>query len=99
MFLVGLTYSEKFFMIKITQSSDLRNNFRDALAHVKETRVLRIVAECGIPISVIVDIGAYEDYISIRNPRFIASVKKSRREKKVAIFCRPPVCVVRLSSV
>lgn len=70
------------YMIKTIQSSDLRNNFKDALAHVKKTQEPLIITERGVPTSVIVDIDAYEDYISSRNPKLIASVKKSRGERK-----------------
>lgn len=69
-------------MIKTIQSSDLRNNFKDALTHVKKTRQPLVITERGIPTSVLVDIDAYEDYISERDQKLIASVKKARGEHK-----------------
>lgn len=69
-------------MIKTIQSSDLRNNFKDALAHVKKTREPLVITERGIPTSVLVDIDAYEDYVAARDSKLIASVKKSREERK-----------------
>ncbi len=69
-------------MIKTIQSSDLRNHFKDALMHVKKTRQPLVITERGIPTSVLVDIDAYEDYISERDQKLIASVKKARGEYK-----------------
>lgn len=69
-------------MIKTIQSSDLRNNFKDALAHVKKTQQPLVITERGVPTSVLVDIDAYEDAVSAHDLRMIASVKKARSEHK-----------------
>ncbi len=69
-------------MIKTIQASDLRSNFKDALTHIKKTKKPLVITERGIPTSVLVDIDAYEDYLSEHDPALIASVKRSRSEYK-----------------
>lgn len=67
-------------MIKTIQASELRADFKSALGHVKKTRQPLIITERGIPTSVLVNIDEYEDYLSARDPKFVASVRAARKE-------------------
>lgn len=69
-------------MIKTIQVSELRNNFKDALTHVKKTKSPLMITERGIPTSVLVSIDEYEDYLSAQDPELIASIKEAREEYK-----------------
>lgn len=69
-------------MIKTIQASELRNNFKDALSHVKKTKKPLVITERGIPTSVLVDIDEYEDYLSVQDPELVASIKEARTEYK-----------------
>jgi prevent-host-death family protein len=69
-------------MFKTIQSSELRSSFKSALSHVTKNKKPLIITERGIPTSVLVSIDEYEDYLSARDPEFVASIKKSRIEHK-----------------
>jgi len=69
-------------MIKTIQASELRNSFKDALSHVKKTKMPLIITERGVPTSVLVSIDEYEDYLSTQDTELIASVKEARSEHK-----------------
>ena len=73
-------------MIKTIQSTKLRNNFKDALAHVKETKQPLIITERGVPTSVLVDIDEYEDYLMMQDKDFVASVKRAEEEVRQGKF-------------
>jgi prevent-host-death family protein len=69
-------------MIKTIQASDLRNNFKSALDHVTKSKKPLVITERGVPTSVLVSIDEYEDYLSMRNKKFITSIKVARNEYK-----------------
>ncbi len=69
-------------MIKTIQSSELRSGFKSALGHIKKTKEPLIITERGVPTSVLVSIDEYEDYLSAKDPKFIASIKDARKEHK-----------------
>jgi prevent-host-death family protein len=69
-------------MIKTIQASELRSNFKDALAHIKKTKKPLVITERGVPTSVLVSIDEFEDYLSAHDPALIASVKEARTEYK-----------------
>ena len=69
-------------MIKTIGTTELRNNFKEALSQVKKSKMPLIITERGIPTSVLVSIDEYEDYLDENNPGFVAFVKKSKMEKK-----------------
>lgn len=69
-------------MIKTIQSTKLRNNFKDALGQVKETKQALIITERGVPTSVLMDIDEYEDYLMMQDVDLLADVKAARQECK-----------------
>ena len=69
-------------MIKTIQASELRSGFKSALGHVKKTKEPLVITERGIPTSVLVSIDEYEDYLSSRDPKLLASIKAARKEYK-----------------
>lgn len=74
-------------MIKTIQSTNLRNNFKSALVHIKKSKKPLIITERGVPTSVLVSIDEYEDYLSAHDPALIASIKRARAEyRKGAIL-------------
>ena len=74
-------------MIKTIQATSLRNNFKSALKHVKDTKKPLIVTERGIPTSVLISIDEYEDFLSSKDKTFRTSIKQARAEyKKGNIF-------------
>ena len=66
--------------IQSIDSSDLRANFKTALATVKRTKMPMIVKQRNIPTAVLVDIDEYEDFLDARNPALLRSIKKARKE-------------------
>lgn len=69
-------------MIKTIQASELRNNFKSALDHVKKTKKPLVITERGVPTSVLVNIDEYEDFLATLDPDFLASIKVARSEYK-----------------
>lgn len=69
-------------MIKTIQSSELRSGLKDALGHIKKTKEPLVITERGIPTSVLVNIDEYEDYLSAKDSKFVASIKDARKEHK-----------------
>jgi len=74
-------------MIKTINTTNLRNNLKEATTYVRESKKPLIITERGVPTSVLVDIDEYEDYLESRNKEYVASVKKSREQiKKGEVF-------------
>ena len=69
-------------MIKTIQASELRSGFKSALGHVKKTKEPLVITERGVPTSVLVSIDEYEDYLSLHDSTFVASIKRARKEHK-----------------
>ena len=69
-------------MIKTIQATKLRNNLKDALSYVKETKKPLIITERGVPTSVLVDIDEYEDYLMMQNPKIVVGLKESTEQAK-----------------
>lgn len=69
-------------MIKTIQASELRSGLKRALGHVKKTKEPLVITERGIPTSVLMSIDEYEDYLSARDPKLVASIKAARKEYK-----------------
>lgn len=67
-------------MIKTIDSSALRANFKDAMAHVKKSKKPLIIKQRNIPTAVLVDIDEYEDYLAEHDKNFLASIKKARTQ-------------------
>lgn len=67
-------------MIKTIQASALRSDFKNALAHVKNTKRPLIITERGIPTSVLVSIDEYEDQLAAHDKELAKSIKKARTE-------------------
>lgn len=68
--------------IQSIDSSDLRANFKSALATVKRTKKPLIVKQRTIPTAVLVDIDEYEDFLDAKDPALLLSLKKARKEAK-----------------
>ena len=69
-------------MIKTIQASELRSGFKSALLHVKKTKEPLVITERGVPTSVLVCIDEYEDYLSLHDPKLVASIQGARMEHK-----------------
>lgn len=67
-------------MIKTIQTTALRNNFKEALSHVKKTKQPLIITERGVPTSVLIDIDEFEDYLMTVDKEFVASVKDAKAQ-------------------
>ena len=74
-------------MIKTINTTNLRNNLKEATSYVRESKKPLIITERGVPTSVLVDIDEYEDYLEGRNTEYIVSVKKAREQiRKGQVF-------------
>jgi prevent-host-death family protein len=74
-------------MIKTINTTNLRNNLKEATTYVRKSKKPLIITERGVPTTVLVDIDEYEDYLESRNNEYVASVKKSREQiKKGEVF-------------
>jgi prevent-host-death family protein len=69
-------------MIKTIQATKLRNNFKDALDHVKESKQPLIITERGVPTSVLVDIDEFEDYLMMQDKKFVSGLHESIKQKE-----------------
>lgn len=65
-------------MIKTVSTTNLRNNLKDALDHVKESKKPLVITERDIPTAVLLDINEYEDFLSSKDKEFIKSITKAR---------------------
>ena len=65
-------------MLKTINSTKLRNNFKDAMDHVKKSKKPLIVTERNVPTAILIDIDEYEDSLSGKDKEFLASIKRSR---------------------
>ncbi len=74
-------------MIKTINTTNLRNNLKEATSYVRESKKPLIITERGVPTSVLVAIDEYEDYLESRNTEYIMSVKKAREQiRKDQVF-------------
>lgn len=69
-------------MIKTINTTNLRNNLKDATNYVRESKKPLIITERGVPTSVLVDIDEYEDYLESKDRNFLQSIKRARSQKK-----------------
>lgn len=69
-------------MIKTINTTTLRNNLKEAITYVRESKKPLIITERGVPTSLIVDIDEYEDYIQSYDKEFVARIQKSRAQHK-----------------
>ena len=84
MYIYIVYYSD---MIKTINTTNLRNNLKEATSYVRESKKPLIITERGVPTSVLVDIDEYEDYLEGRNTEYIVSVKKAREQiRKGQVF-------------
>jgi len=68
-------------MIKTINTTNLRNNLKDATRYVSESKRPLVVTERGVPTLVLVDIDEFEDYLEAKDKRFLASIKKARQQQ------------------
>jgi len=73
-------------MIKTINTTNLRNNLKEATTYVRESKRPLIITERGVPTTVLVDIDEYEDYLESHNKEYVASVKTSREQIKKGEF-------------
>ncbi len=67
-------------MIKTINATKLRNNFKESMLHVKNTKSPLVITERDIPTAVLIDIDEYEDMLSTKDKEFLVSIKKARLE-------------------
>ena len=67
-------------MIKTIDSSVLRANFKDAMAHIKTSKKPLIIKQKGISTAVLIDIDEFEDYLSSKDKVLIQDIQKARKE-------------------
>ncbi len=67
-------------MIKTINATKFRNNFKDTMDHVKNSKKPLVITERDIPSAVLIDIDEYEDLLSGKDKEFIASIKSSRAQ-------------------
>lgn len=67
-------------MIKTIQATALRNNFKDALDHVKSSKQPLIITERGVATTVLLDIDEFEDYLMSIDKEFVSSVKEAKAQ-------------------
>lgn len=68
--------------MNIINATVLRNNLSDAIKEVKEKRDYLLVAKRGEITSALVDIELFEDLLALTNKKYLASIKKARKEYK-----------------
>lgn len=68
-------------MIKTINTTNLRNNLKEATRYVRESKRPLVVTERGVPTSVLVNIDEFEDYLETKDKDFIASIKRARQQK------------------
>jgi prevent-host-death family protein len=69
-------------MIKTIQATALRNNFKDALDHVKSSKKPLIITERGVATTVLVDIDEFEDYLMSVDKEFVEGLRESVAQMK-----------------
>ena len=69
-------------MIKTIQVTSLRNNFKDALDHVKSSKKPLIITERGVPTTVLIDIDEFEDYLMALDKDFMKGLRESVEQMK-----------------
>jgi prevent-host-death family protein len=69
-------------MIKTIQATALRNNFKDALDHVKSSKKPLIITERGVATTVLVDIDEFEDYLMSVDKEFMEGLRESVAQMK-----------------
>ncbi len=69
-------------MIKTIQATALRNNFKDALDHVKNSKQPLIITERGVATTALVDIDEFEDYLMSIDKDFMKGLRESVQQMK-----------------
>jgi prevent-host-death family protein len=67
-------------MIKTINATKLRNNFKESMDHVKESKQPLMITERAVPTAVLIDIDEFEDLLSAKDKGFLASIKRARKE-------------------
>lgn len=68
-------------MIKTINTTNLRNNLKDATRYVRESKRPLVITERGAPTTVLIDIDEFEDFLEAKDKKFIASIKKARQQR------------------
>jgi PHD/YefM family antitoxin component YafN of YafNO toxin-antitoxin module len=71
--------------MNIVNTTVLRNNLSQAMSQVSKKNYL-LVAKRGKLKSAIVDIDLFEDLLALANPKYLASIKKARKEYEKGDF-------------
>ncbi len=67
-------------MIKTVTATNVRENFKSMMDHVKISKKPLIVTERGVPTTVLIDIDEFEDYLNAKDKKFLASIRKARTQ-------------------
>lgn len=67
-------------MIKTINATKFRNNFKDTMDHVKNSKKPLVITERDIPSAVLIDIDEYEDLLSGKDKEFLISIKNARAQ-------------------
>ncbi len=67
-------------MIKTINATALRSNFRESMDHVKESKMPLVITERSVPTAVLMDIDEFEDLLSAKDKKYLASIKFARKE-------------------
>ncbi len=66
-------------MIKTINSTTLRSHLKESMDHVRESKQPLVITERAVPTAVLIDIDEFEDMISTKDKKFLASIKEARK--------------------
>lgn len=78
--------------MNIVTSTTLRNNLAETISEIMKKRDYLLVSKRGKINSVLVNIDLFEDLLALTNKKYLASIKKARKEyEKKEIFTHEEV--------
>ena len=69
-------------MIKIVESTMLRNNLANVIEEVSKRKDYMLITKNHKPTSVIVNLDFFEDLLAMSNKEYLKSIRKAREEYK-----------------
>lgn len=67
-------------MIKTINATKFRNNYKATMDHLKRSKEAVVITDRNVPTAVLLDIDTYEDVVSGKNKKFVASIKRARAQ-------------------
>lgn len=67
-------------MIKTINTTTLRNNWKASLDHVRESKQPLVITERAMPTAVLLNIDEFEDLLSVKDQKFLASIAAARKQ-------------------